>query len=135
MACPSDVAHFARDDRCVSETGIERTVIDTVTLDGAPSFASVEVRRITIPSGVQLGAHWHNGPVFGVIEAGSAIFQVGAGEESILRPGDTFYEPANETITRFDATDEGVTFLAWFPMPTGIAAELVMGSASGSTAR
>jgi quercetin dioxygenase-like cupin family protein len=135
MACPSDLAHFARDDRRVSETGIERTILDTVTLDGAPSFASVEVRRITIPSGVQLGAHWHNGPVFGAIEAGSAIFQIGAGEESTLRPGDTFYEPANETVSRFDATDEGVTFLAWFPMPTGIAAELVMGPVSSDTAR
>jgi quercetin dioxygenase-like cupin family protein len=119
----------------VSETGIERTVVDTVTLDGAPSFASVEVRRITIPAGVQLGAHWHNGPVFGVIETGSAIFQIGAGEESILRSGDTFYEPANETISRFDATDEGVTFLAWFPMSAGMAAELVMGPASSDPAR
>lgn len=135
MACPCDVVRVPRDDRCVSETGIERTIVNTVTLDGAPSFASVEVRRITIPSGVQLGAHCHNGPVFGVIEAGSAIFHVGAGEESILRPGDTFYEPANETISRFDATDEGVTFLAWFPMPTGIAAELVMGPVSSDTAR
>ena len=74
-------------------------------------------------------------PPFGVIEAGSAIFHVGAGDESILPPGDTFYEPANETISRFDATDEGVTFLAWFPMPVGIAAELVMGPVSGDAAR
>lgn len=28
----------------------------------------IEVRRITIAPGVQPGAHWHNGPVFGVIE-------------------------------------------------------------------
>lgn len=55
--------------------------------------------------------------------------------ESILRPGDTFYEPANETISRFDATNEGVTFLARFPMPAGIAAKLVMGTASSDAAR
>lgn len=55
--------------------------------------------------------------------------------ESILRPGDTFYEPANETISRFDATNEGVTFLARFPMPAGIAAKLVMGTASSNAAQ
>ncbi|WZH37367.1 MAG: cupin domain-containing protein [Microbacterium enclense] len=113
----------------MNDTTVQRVLLDTVTLDGAPSFASVEVRRITIPSGVHLGAHWHNGPVFGVIEAGSAIFQVGAGEESILRAGDTFYEPAARTISRFDATEEGVTFLAWFPVPADTRPELIMGAA------
>lgn len=98
-------------------------------LDGAPSFASVEVRRIAIAPGIHPGAHWHNGPVFGVIETGSVFFQVGGGEESILRAGDTFYEPGNRTISRFDATDEGVTFLAWFPLPAGVEAELTMGDA------
>jgi len=111
----------------MTETPVERKILTTVKLDGAPSFASVEVRRITIAAGFHPGAHWHNGPVFGVIEAGSAFFQVGTDAQSVLSAGDTFYEPGNETITRFDATDEGVTFLAWFPMPPGTAAEMTMG--------
>ena len=49
----------------MSASPIERTTLSTVTLDGAPSFASVEVRRITIAPGFHVGTHWHNGPVFG----------------------------------------------------------------------
>ncbi len=51
------------------------------------------------------------------------FFQVGSGEEAILRAGDTFYEPSGQTISRFDATDEGVTFLAWFLSRTGVEPE------------
>lgn len=112
----------------MSASPIERTTLSTVTLDGAPSFASVEVRRITIAPDFHVGPHWHNGPVFGTIETGSVSFQVGAGPQTVLRAGDTFHEPANETIV-FDATDEGVTFLAWFPMPAGVEPELTMGEA------
>lgn len=111
----------------MSEAPVERTPLSTVKLDGAPSFASIDVRRITIAAGFHAGPHWHNGPVFGVIESGSVFFQVGAESQSVLRAGNTFYEPADKTIARFDATDEGVTFLAWFPMPTGVEPELTMG--------
>lgn len=88
----------------------------------------MEVRRIRIAANVHPGAHWHNGPVFGVIESGSVYFQLSGEQASILRAGDTFFEPANETIARFDATDEGVTFLGWFPLPAGVDAEVTMGS-------
>lgn len=111
----------------MNETAVERVILSTVHLDGAPSFASVEVRRITLALDFHAGAHWHNGPVFGVIESGSVFFQVGDDAQVVLRSGDTFYEPGNETITRFDATDEGVVFLAWFPVPSGIRPELTMG--------
>lgn len=111
----------------MNETPVGRVTLSTVHLDGAPRFASVEVRRITIASGFHAGAHWHNGPVFGVIESGSVFFQVGDDAQVVLRPGDTFYEPGNETITRFDATDEGAIFLAWFPVPPGVCPELTMG--------
>jgi len=119
----------------VSETPVQRTTLDSLTLEGSPSFASVEVRRITIPANVHLGAHWHNGPVFGTIETGSVFFQVESGEEAVLRAGDTFYEPGGQTISRFDATEEGVTFLAWFPLATGVEPELTMGSAPDEQAR
>ena len=89
----------------------------------------VEVRRISLGPDVMPGAHWHNGPVFGVIEAGSVHFQVGAEPERVLRAGDTFFEPGGRTITRFDATGEGVTFLGWFPLPAAVQPELVLGAA------
>lgn len=115
----------------MSENPVERETLSTVVLPEPTSFARVEVRRITIAPGFHPGAHWHNGPVFGVIESGSAYVQVGGGEESVLRSGDTFHEPGGETITRFDATDEGVTFLGWFPTPTGVEPELTMGESRG----
>ncbi len=115
----------------MTQSPVQRITLATVTLPGSPSFASVEVRRITIPANVHLGAHWHNGPVFGTIETGSVFFQVGSGEEAILRAGDTFYEPGGQTISRFDATEEGVTFLAWFPVATGVEPELTMGPMPG----
>jgi hypothetical protein len=89
----------------------------------------VHVRRISIAPGVMPGAHWHNGPVFGVVEAGSVIFQVGDESEAILRVGDTFFEPGNETIRRFDATGEGVTFIGWFPLPAEVDPVLILGPA------
>ncbi|MFF7681840.1 hypothetical protein ACFZA2_03685 [Microbacterium sp. NPDC007973] len=107
----------------------------TLTLAGSPSFGSVEVRRITIAANVHPGAHSHNGPVFGVIETGAVIFQVGSGEESILRAGDTFYGPGGQTISRFDATEQGVTFLAWFTLATGVEPELTMGPVPSDEAR
>jgi quercetin dioxygenase-like cupin family protein len=76
--------------------------------------AGVELRRITLQPGVVGGPHHHNGPVFGTIEAGSVNFQVDGGPATILRAGDAFYEPEGVLIDRFDATDEGVTFVGCF---------------------
>lgn len=75
---------------------------------------SVQVRRITMQPNVAGGPHHHNGPVFGSIESGSVVFQVDSSAEVILRAGDVFYEPQGVLIDRFDATSEGVTFLAYF---------------------
>ena len=35
-------------------------------------------------------------------------------DRATLRVGDVFYEPEGARIARFDATDEGVTFLGYF---------------------
>ena len=88
--------------------------------------ASMEVRRITLQPNVTGGAHRHNGPVFGSIERGSAILQLDGGPETVLRAGDVFYEPAHEVVRRFDATDEGVTFLGYFLLSDGQAPQLEM---------
>ncbi|GAA2091490.1 hypothetical protein GCM10009840_33490 [Pseudolysinimonas kribbensis] len=106
---------------------ITRAIVDHHVLASSLTIGHVEVRRISIAPGVTPGAHWHNGPVFGVIERGSARLQVAPDAERVLVAGDTFFEPADTTITRFDATDEGVTFLAWFPMPSGVEPDLIMG--------
>jgi quercetin dioxygenase-like cupin family protein len=84
----------------------------------------VEVRRITIAPHHSPGPHTHNGPVFGSIETGSAVYQIEGGPETVLNPGDVFYEPEATRIARFDAQGEGVTFLAHFPVGPGEAPRL-----------
>ena len=84
----------------------------------------VEVRRITIAPGHAAGLHVHNGPVFGSIENGSVVYQVEGGAASVLGPGDVFYEPKGARIARFDAQDEGVTFLGYFLLAAGEAPEI-----------
>lgn len=89
--------------------------------------AAVQLRRITLQPDVAGGPHHHSGPVFGTIEAGSVVFQVDGGPETILRVGDVFYEPANVLIDRFDATAEGVTFFGCFLTDPGHAPLLTPG--------
>lgn len=86
--------------------------------------SSVEVRRITLQPNVGVGAHFHNGPVFGSIERGSVVVQVEGSEARTLTAGDVFYEPADDTIERWDATDEGVTFIGYFLLSDGQIPEL-----------
>jgi hypothetical protein len=42
----------------------------------------------------------------------------------VLHPGDVFYEPKGVRIARFDAQDEGVTFLGYFLLDAGEQAEI-----------
>ena len=49
---------------------------------------------------------------------------VGDGRAVTLRAGDVFHEPADTVITRFDATDEGVTFLGYFLLDDGRSPEI-----------
>lgn len=102
---------------------IERETLLVQTLP-SKSVTSVEVRRITLSPNVRGGAHVHNGPVFGSIEHGSVVLQVGTEPPQTLTTGDVFYEPADDAITRWDATDEGVTFIGYFLLSEGQTPEL-----------
>ncbi len=98
----------------MTESPVTRVTLIDQALAAAASISHVEVRRITIAPSTPAGAHVHNGPVFGSIELGSVVFQVEGGPEVTLRGGDVFYEPAGAVVSKFDATDEGVTFLGYF---------------------
>jgi quercetin dioxygenase-like cupin family protein len=98
---------------------ISRAVLLDARFGGIKPAARVEVREIRILPGYAAGVHVHNGPVVGSIVEGSAIYQIDGQPESVLRPGDVFYEPEGVRIARFDATDEGVTFLAYFVLAPG----------------
>lgn len=103
----------------MSTPQVSRLVLADHEIPDVFPLGHVEVRRITMGAGVAGGAHEHNGPVFGVIQSGSVHFQIENGPIVALRAGDTFYEPACTRINMFDATDDGVEFLAWFPLQAG----------------
>ncbi|WP_329046040.1 cupin domain-containing protein [Amycolatopsis sp. NBC_01488] len=100
----------------VPEAPVTRTLVLAQHLPAPRVVDHVEIRRITIAPGHGSGLHVHNGPVFGSVETGSAVYQIEGEPESLLRPGDVFYEPEAVRIARFDAQEDGVTFIAHFPV-------------------
>lgn len=108
----------------LADQPVVRTVRLDVFLPQALPTARVEVREIRMSPGVAAGPHLHNGPVFGNIVSGSAVYQIEGEPPATLTAGDVFYEPANARIARFDATEEGVTFFGCFLLAAGQDAEL-----------
>jgi len=96
------------------EQPISRAVLLDARFEQVMAAQRVEVREIRILAGHAAGAHIHNGPVVGSIVEGSAIYQIEGQPACALKPGDVFFEPEGARIARFDATDEGVTFLGYF---------------------
>ena len=81
---------------------IVREVVLDVQLPRINPTERVEVRRIRMLPGYPAGLHVHNGPVIGSIVEESVIYQVEGEPQSVLHPGDVFYEPESTRIARFD---------------------------------
>jgi quercetin dioxygenase-like cupin family protein len=104
---------------------LTRELLLDTALPGAP-VARVEIRRITMAPNLAPGAHKHNGPVLGSILEGAVRFQIAAGPEQVLLPGDVFHEPAGSLITHFDALEDGAVFLGYFLLGPGQEAAIEM---------
>jgi quercetin dioxygenase-like cupin family protein len=113
-----------RADDPTPEQPITRMVLTDVPLRQVKDTGHIEIREIRIRPGQAAGLHVHNGPVVGNNLEGSVIYQIEGQPETILRAGDVFFEPEGERIARFDATDDGVTFLAYFLLSPGQDAQL-----------
>ncbi len=110
-------SEYYRDEQIAGAADLQpvtRSVLLDQRLPAPQDTHRVEVRRITIAPGHAAGLHVHNGPVFGSVETGSAVYQIDGEAPSVLGPGDVFYEPEGVRIARFDAQDDGVTFLGYF---------------------
>ena len=103
---------------------VSRVIVMDQKLPEPLTTDRVEIRRITIAPGYAAGLHVHNGPVFGSIATGSAVYQIEGEPETVLKPGDVFYEPEGVRIARFDAQEDGVTFFGYFLLADGVNAEL-----------
>jgi quercetin dioxygenase-like cupin family protein len=127
-ALPNKPSHNESEYRmsieAASQEPVSRATVMTAHLETPVVTDHVEVRRIRIQANTAAGAHVHNGPVVGSIIEGSVIFQIAGGAETVLRAGDTFFEPKDVRIERFDAQNDGATFLAYFPLEAGQHPEL-----------
>lgn len=121
----TDAEYRSGADRAEPTAPMSRVIVMDQQLPEPVAAQRVEIRRITIAPGHAAGLHIHNGPVFGNIETGSAIYQIEGRPEIVLEPGDVFYEPAGVRIARFDARQDGVTFLGYFLLAENVQAELV----------
>jgi quercetin dioxygenase-like cupin family protein len=115
---------MARAGAPTPENPVVREIQLDVALPSTKAVARVQAREIRILAGQAAGLHRHNGPVFGTILDGAAIYQIDGEEETLLTAGDTFYEPEGVSISRFDATGDGVTFSAFFLVGDGEEPEL-----------
>ncbi|MBV9856945.1 MAG: hypothetical protein JOY82_20910 [Streptosporangiaceae bacterium] len=106
-------------DEPAADQPITRTVLLDARLGPVKDISRVQVREIRILPGHPAGLHVHNGPVVGSIAEGSVTYQIEGEPASVLRPGDVFFEPEGARIARFDAGENGVTFLAYFLLSPG----------------
>jgi quercetin dioxygenase-like cupin family protein len=95
-------------------TDIRRTMLLAGLLSGAPE--RVEAYRVELPPGRAAGRHFHPGAVTGYVESGLIAFEREGQSVLELRPGDVFFEPAGETINRFDnlSESEPAVFVAFY---------------------
>ena len=94
-------------------TGIRRTALMAHPVRVTPD--RVEAYRVELPPGQPAGLHTHPGPVTGYVERGRIAFERDGQPVHELHPGDVFFEPAGETIRRFDnLSTETATFVALY---------------------
>jgi|HubBroStandDraft_5_1064220.scaffolds.fasta_scaffold515638_2 quercetin dioxygenase-like cupin family protein len=95
-------------------TDIRRTALLSHPLPAAPD--RVEAYRVELPPGQPTGRHFHPGPVTGYVERGLIAFGRDGEPAGQLGPGDVFFEPAGETIYRFDnlSATEPAVFIAFY---------------------
>jgi quercetin dioxygenase-like cupin family protein len=95
-------------------TDIRRTQLLTHPVNVAAE--RLEAYRVELPPGQPAGPHLHPGPVTGYVESGLIAYERDGQPVRELRPGDVFFEPAGETIRRFDnlSATQPATFIAFY---------------------
>ncbi len=97
------------------ENPVSRKTLLSQNLPDIEQVCKVEVQEITMNKRITGIPHRHPCPVFGQILEGEIVFQIKGEKEVILRQGDSFYEPANTDILKFDNLGpEPTTFVAYY---------------------
>lgn len=74
------------------------------SVEVAGNSGFVKSQRIEIPPGFAAPSHVHPVPTFGVVNQGTIAYQEEGGEETLLNEGDTFFEPQDVNILKFNNT-------------------------------
>jgi quercetin dioxygenase-like cupin family protein len=77
-------------------------VLEKQLPDANPPVRMVRGATIDFAPGQPTGRHRHPASTVGVVTAGSFAFQIEGGPTRILHTGDSFFEPAGQTIVKFD---------------------------------
>ncbi|HUC21207.1 MAG TPA: cupin domain-containing protein [Streptosporangiaceae bacterium] len=95
-------------------TGIRRTPLLAHPLHVSPT--RFEAYRVELRPGQAAGRHYHPCAVTGYVENGLIAFERDGEPVLELRPGEVFFEPAGETINRFDnlSDSEPAVFIAFY---------------------
>lgn len=88
-------AVLSAQQKTISRKELLKTAIDQ-------KVKSTEIQEITMAAGQGAPEHLHPCPVLGIINSGSAVFQIEGQEKVVLHEGDAFYEPKNVKILHFD---------------------------------
>lgn len=81
---------------------VRRSVLEQPLPASNPVVKLVRGATIRFAPGQPTGLHYHPESTVGVVMQGSFRFQPDGQPERIIRSGDSFFEPANHKILRFD---------------------------------
>lgn len=81
---------------------VRRSVLEQPLPASNPVVKLVRGADIRFAPGQPTGLHYHPASTVGVVTSGSFKFQPEGEPERIIKTGDSFFEPANHKILRFD---------------------------------
>ncbi|RHX85936.1 cupin domain-containing protein [Leptospira stimsonii] len=106
---------FAQDNaKAVPVSAINRKELFTAVLGKEKSVSNVKVVEVTMGKKQRAPLHLHPCVTMGVVTEGVITFQIEGQPEQFLKAGDTFFEPENVRIAKFnnesDSTAKFVVF-------------------------
>lgn len=84
---------------------MRKTLLKTM-IDPEKTVSTILNQEVTIGPNQKSPLHIHPCPTIGIITKGEIAFQIEGKLVQHLKAGDTFYEPANVRIARFDNEEE-----------------------------
>ena len=81
---------------------ITRRELPSILFDSVQNVVKVEIQEVTMEPGIKAPLHLHPCHTMGIINEGTIAFQVENQPVRYLKSGDSFYEPANVRVAKFN---------------------------------